>query len=182
MQNGAILLSRIVCSELNISTRTALSPQDHWSIPLLNTVPYWHWLPASLHSRLSICLINPIYLKHTKRSISMKVDLMWPWSSDNAKPNMYIVVCDDRRRLQQPQWNITSLYLQGVVCSSSQKAPSSTCRMKYHSMHSATQWDKMDNSWTQNLIIFQEDGVAVCADTVIKWMNIWSCVGLVLRT
>ncbi len=103
MQNGAILLSRILCSKLNIPTRTALSPQDHWSILRPNMVPYWHW---HWHSRLSICLINSVYFKHTKRLISMKADLKWAWSSDNAKPNMYIAVCDDQRRLQQSQWKM----------------------------------------------------------------------------
>lgn len=32
-KNCTTLLSRILCCELNISTRTALSPQDHWSMP-----------------------------------------------------------------------------------------------------------------------------------------------------
>lgn len=64
MQNWAILLTCILCFKLNISARMALCPQDHWSIPLLNMEPYWHWQQASLHSRLSICLINSIYFKY----------------------------------------------------------------------------------------------------------------------
>lgn len=34
--------------------------------------PYWHWQLARLRSRLSICLINAIYLKCTDQSMSRK--------------------------------------------------------------------------------------------------------------
>lgn len=65
-----------------ISTRTALSPQDHWSIARLNIVPYWHGQPAGLHSRFSICLINSIGFKRTEWSIGVNVPLKWPRSSE----------------------------------------------------------------------------------------------------
>lgn len=67
-----------------ISTRTALSPQDHWSIARLNIVPYWHGQPAGLHSRFSICLINSICFKCTERSIGVNVALNWPRSSEKC--------------------------------------------------------------------------------------------------
>ena len=121
MQKWAILLSRILYSKLNISTMTALSPQDHWSIPLLNMVPYWHWQLAGLHSRLSICLINSIYFKHTKWSIGLKVDLKWTWSCDAAgwKNVCWCMMIKKGYSSNNANTQYISLYLQAAVYSNS---------------------------------------------------------------
>lgn len=164
MHNWAILLSRILCSELNIFSKTALSPQDHWSIPQLNMVPYWHWQLASLHSGLSICLINSIYFKHTVID-QYESGLKWLW---NSEKRILLSVMIKEGYSSHNGICIESLYLQGAVYSSCQQAPSSTCR---EVLHSIPQWDQMDNSWTRKLIIFQVDSVAVCADAGTSYMS-----------
>lgn len=65
--------------KLTIYSSTALSPQDHWSIPPLRMEPYWPRQLARLHSRLSICLINAIYLNYADWSMSTKADLREVW-------------------------------------------------------------------------------------------------------